>query len=589
MNQYNDLLELNVGRAIKTYADNQNNYAEIYDVIKSRNYVSDEFIANNLEGILNVYSISHVQDYDFYIRVFKKVIAKYDMTADYKDYQINDYRINMKWTLFAEMIVDFITCSEDNVTIELFKNDIIRDYLSKFHSFFKYKDCFRSLRHKQLEVFLEIPVYQNEIINLSQSEINDLIINNRLSWGEIPTAILNHPLFIKNVAMNLDSEEYSAALEDLEMYNNTSIIDKYHDLFCDKIMQTYDHKKRYFPFLKEKYFGRKIGNHNLLSQIFISLKLQDISSYMFYQQLSKYIIIGFIFSRFFKTSRYNLSIDMKTLINYIDDPLREVTGSFENRDIYYKLINYKDTDINELVTLYNDFKERNIMHEFYDDWHKAQLEFVDELNSKALNNENLGEYNESLTNTFGVPIYELNGQDYYMIVRNTSIDANSEDIMTKLYEPKISRSYLSLSIHDQNHFQCFSREDRRHLISSDLKLIYGRLEEKYIGMIYPTDAYTNGISSIEIASDASRQLFSLKGLMQNTRWFNDISYVKTEELKPIAILCENEIIPEQLKAAQKLNVPILLRHNHLYTRIDAPSQSSTSYVKHYNLFKTKNF
>jgi hypothetical protein len=106
-------------------------------------------------------------------------------------------------------------------------------------------------------------------------------------------------------------------------------------------------------------------------------------------------------------------------------------------------------------------------------------------------------------------------------------------------------------------------------------------------MIYPTDAYTNGLSSVEIESDSSRKIYPLRRLMQNTSCFNDISYIKTDALKPIAVLCENEIIPEQLKAAQELGLPIILRYNYLYNKSKNIFQNGTSYVKHYRLFEQK--
>lgn len=585
MNNYNELLSYNVGGAIKLYADEQDNYSKVKNNLNYAENISDKFIEENLECILVCHGNCSNQDYDFYIKVFKQLISKYDMSYDYLKYQENSNRFHIKWAIFISMIVDFLTSAKDNVATKLLRSDIVKDYLNRFHDYFSYKEYFQNLRFEPLEALLEISSYKKEIINSSQYELNNIIKNYMLVSAQLPTRILHNTSFIKNIANNLDSEEYCEVIKQINYNNDGETIDEHHNSFCDNIMSNFNTKNKYFRFMKERDFANKICDHMLLSRVYELLKKENDSAKTIYQQFSKYLIVGFIFSRFFKTSGYNLSIDMKSLIDYIDDPLRNTVFDFPNYDVYYKLVNYRDLDIVELVDLYKTLKYKNIMHEFYDDWHKAQLEFVNELNSNTLNSSNLGEYNENLTNTLDVPVYELNGRDYYMITRNTSKSVISENIKEELSDTKFSRSYLSLSIHNQDHFKYFSHNNYNAKMKFDLKLIYESLDESFVGMINSQDAYTNGISSVEVESDATRQLYPLKRLMQNTGFYNDITYVKTDSLQPVAILCENEILLEQLNSAKELGLPIVLRHNSLYKEVETPLQSKTSYVKNYKSFK----
>ncbi len=584
MNDY-DLANFNIGVRIKALADEQNNYAEINKKMRYGKFVSDIFIQKNLEGILVAYGLCHYQDYNFYIRFFNLLIAKYDMTDDYLKCKTNNVRWDYKWALFSHMVVALLSCSDDETRNRLFESDTIRNYLTKFHDFFPYTDCFKDFKWEPLSLLLELPCYQEEIINLKKEELNRVIINETLTSVALPTNILNNLQFIKKIANNVDFEEYIAARNHIEYHNSVEIIDEQHALFCDSLINSFNHRTKTFPVLKEKGFFYNLAYASLLKKLYESLKNKNIPVNAIHQEISKYIVIGFIFSRFFKASWYNLSIDMRTLVEYIDDPLRVKKFEFHNRDLYYKLLNFKELSVLELIRLYDSFKTRNIMHEFYDDWHNAQNEFVSELNSNTLNGKNLGTLNNGLTMMYNTPVYELNGQDYYIITRNTSIDVRDDNFREKLKGTKYSRSYLSLSVQDEHHLKYYTHEDCGRDTTYQLKLVYGNLDESYIGMIYPTDAYTNGLTSSEIGSFSSRKIYPLRKLMLNTEGFNDISYFKTDELQPIAVIVENELILEQLLAAQKLKLPIILRHNNLYKESHDHFKEEPSYVKHYALLK----
>ncbi len=584
------LLRDNIGCIIRSVGDSLNNYRKISEKIRSGKHITDAFINKNLEGIFVYYGICHSQDYDFYIRVFKAIISKYDVTEDYLMWENVDdkWPLKNRWSIFASMMVAFLTCTDDDITIKLFNSDVVRDYLSRFHCIFSYVDKFDSLRHEKLSALLEIPCYQTEVVGLSKRKLNHEIIDGRLSWTTLPYSIFYNPSFIKKLAHNIDSEEYSYIIDELQLFNDAGIIDELHDGFCDKTMSSFDSKKRYFPFLKEASFKDEIRSHTLLLQAYDNLSKQLEKPSLIFEEFSKYLIIGFIFSRFFKTPRYNLAIDMKKLVDYIDNPLRKAVFTFDNADIYYQLVNYKDVDIKTLVALYEALKSKDIMSEFYDDWHKAQQEIVMELNANTLNGRNLGIYNELLTNTLGVPVYELNGQDYYMITRNTSLDVRKENIKAELDDKRYSRSYLSLSIQDQKHLTSYYHDNHSNCRQYDLKFVYGSLDEQYLGMFYCEDAYTNGISSVEYQSNASRLLLPLPELMENTNYYNDITYYKRANLQPVAILCEDEINPEQARVAITLNLPIILRYNTCYKEEKQKKQIPTPYIGHYRLFKYSN-
>ena len=576
LEDYNKLLRSDVYGAIKLRAgelwEKYDNYGAIYDALYYGKYISDEFLEQNLESILiQLETIPSDQDYDLLIRVLEQTIKKYDMTLNYSQYQESPFRlVKFKWEGFVNMFTRVLSRTDDNVEIKLLKSGVIREYLSAFHKFFTYREHFRSFKDERLEALLEIPCYQSGMSMLHKLPFKELISKNSSLRGTLPFMITGHPCFAKEIAANLDSEEYCAVLESLESYNyNAGKVDELHDKFCDNVMKTFDFKEQCFPFIKEEDFLSEVGFHKPLSKAYRALEAENKTTLN--QDFSKYLITGFIFSKYFKASMHNLSIDMKSLIDYVTLPSRNIKFDFPNKEIYEKLVDYKNTDVMDLVALYELFKQKNIRDEFYDDWHKAQSEFVDELNSKTLNANNLGEYNESLTTALGVSVYELKGQDYYMILRNTSANPSREDIRSKLAG---SRSYLSLSVHDQNHFKCYEKENKWNYNSSDLKLIFGEFDEKNIGMIYHSDIYSQGISRIEIGSDATRELHSLRSLMENTKYYNEITHAKTDALKPIAILCENEIIPEQIKAAKELGLPIVLRHNSKYIQHESKSKQS---------------
>ena len=200
--------------------------------------------------------------------------------------------------------------------------------------------------------------------------------------------------------------------------------------------------------------------------------------------------------------------------------------------------------------------------ETYNEWKKS---FIHDLNSKLVN----------IPNQKG--IYDITDTNKLLIVHNTFIpvfqseNELDEDLVVNFnhrirYYKNSIKGYISLSIQDRYHTDFYI--DLRGNIKS-VKFVYGPLDYKNVGIIYPEDAYSYDFLSAELPFFLSGnfienvdEFYTVDSFMDNTIVYNELTYRREDKcFLPKALLCENEVTDYEEKYAEILGVPILYRDN----------------------------
>ena len=193
----------------------------------------------------------------------------------------------------------------------------------------------------------------------------------------------------------------------------------------------------------------------------------------------------------------------------------------------------------------------------YNEWKKS---FLNELNNRLINLSNNKDY------------YDITDSDKLLIVHNTHFPINvSEKMSTYLvsafkskinYYQRCNKTYISLSIQDKAHHDFYTGIGER---GKTVKFVYGKLNSKDVGIIYPDDAHTYGFLMSEDFNsiDGINEFYTVDIFMNNTVFYNELTYKNNDNCYlPKAILCEDEISIYEREFADILGVPILYRkHN----------------------------
>lgn len=130
-------------------------------------------------------------------------------------------------------------------------------------------------------------------------------------------------------------------------------------------------------------------------------------------QMTKLKISEIVVDGLFGDSIYNVWINIKEILRYhenLND--NEKLLDEEKINLYHKILQVDRMDNIDKITMYMDLKDKNIASNFYQDWNlmkqysyqkiKNSLFYIEE--KKKINNQD------------SVPIYELNREDFYMLI-----------------------------------------------------------------------------------------------------------------------------------------------------------------------------
>ena len=506
------------------------------------------------------------QGTEAYYTLFKVLRDKYSMEDDYNSYLYGKSKdIHHKWWLFVSKFVEFFTYAFDERLEELLNKDDFTSY------FFRYPEIYDK---EVLSGFGYIGVAK--LFEVSDNLCSSYLDNSLISLMrkhpklKIPQSILMNEELIKNMARTTSISHFYFNMIFVTENCSGYYYMQEHKKYCDDQMKSI--KDGILPCLEKDYLnsddevrnGKQHIYQTLKSQVFNRIfernNVDVLDKKYFYQEFSKYIIMGMFISRNFEKYQYNLLIDIETLYDFA----KQNNISLKGNDIYEFLLSFEDKSVFEIIEFYESQKNRPLIEVLYDDWESQKEAFVKEINSNIFN---LEQVKPSITAN-GIPYYDITDITSPILVHNTSVridDSKNIEQLIKIVQTGYIGN-ISLSLHDSSHQKFYEKEVNKN--KKTIKFLYGKIEPRRVGTIYHTDAYTQGKTEIEWENHKYiRTLYTLKDFLEQTINYNEIVYtIEGTPFMPIGVICEDEITEEEVEVAIKLGIKLFLRQKKEYTK-----------------------
>ena len=548
--------------------------------------VDFDYVYENAEKILYNDTLNYQQNQSFeaYLTLFKALTKKYSFEDDYNAYLIGDssvqFQIRLKWSIYFHKMLNFISYAFDERVGKMLNHQEVIDYLLKYQVFFNSEELSSSFSSEGMNILLNY----NHIRATYIDDYNKLVqLIRRYMRIKVPTDLMLNKKVIKDMSHNHLLEEFYFDLYFVkEQICHLPYLEE-HKKYCDKQVEKI--KDGILPCYYDKYLSSKkqvfyenvdysfnSNEAQVAHRIFERSGKNVLPKKYFYQELSKYMIVGMFISRNYQTDPYNLYIDLETLYEFSTKHNKQLQASL----VYELLIKFEDKDINEIVNLYNQSKELPLMEMLYDDWNNIKYDFIDELNNSIFKVKNL----EHKNNQKGFNYIDINDIEEPILVHNTGIRIEDLERINKMIEGIKSGKMdtICLSLQDKNHKEFYIKDGNEN--KTTIKFVYGPLEKEKVGIINHEDAYSTGIDSVESENFEYKRIhYTVEEFMNMTKRFNEIVYViGGEPFMPIGVICEDKISDEEKYVADSLGIPILYRD---YKKIELDYQNDEKIEKHY--------
>jgi len=449
---------------------------------------------------------------------------------DYRiGHKIIDYDIKNKTNHF-NMLSNYKT----NDQLDIFNNE----YIVKLLKYNELPDrVLINFSGKVIERLLDYEKFQSMFLNSTVYDIN-IMINNGLV---IPKRLFNSNTLIDKY-IKLDTSRYRDYVNNL-MFNNYElyeIIEKKRFKYVDNKINNIkdDILDEYHNFDKDNIFN--IYDYKTASRL-QSIKNDEDKLDQYFKYSTKEKLLEMIIDIFFKDIPYNFIKNLKAILNYSKDNHNFIP---QNLDIYNTILDFNMLSIDEIINLFNKYKNIDLATVFYNDFRKARNTSYKEINEGITKfDKNSRLYKKNISSDMGIDIYELNGEDFYLYIHSSRSGrwmANKKTIS------------LSLISHDNI-----------NTIDND-EVIFGfsKLNIDNIMHIYHTDSFTKhdqGTSKIH-------DILTKEKLINKTISYNEILYKETPNLMPDYVVCFDTIDDKDRIIARELNIPIVIINSKKYNK-----------------------
>lgn len=409
---------------------------------------------------------------------------------------------------------------------------------------------------------------KNIVLNLPIRDINRLVSSGVYFPLDISLDSKFKSLFldIKNVSL------YRFYMNELEKNNNlaSSEIDQIRDHDYDFIYNDFDNGLSY---LSRQIFGHIDSGVNFYYLINDDLKLAFLRNNinmddgnMVKNFLYKYdsdLMRDILIDRFFKDVPLNFLKNLDVMINYTNKLDKNIID--DNRVfIYKKILNFDNLSFEEKKELYNECKKiPDFVSLFYDDYRLCRDHTYSSLVKDAINladRTDLISLDKSKEN--GVPVYELNGEDFFAFVHVTSFPRTLPCNCDIWY--KTSREGLSLSYIGNDNLTIFNDP------SVFIVLGFSDLDYKRFVHLRESDSFSNYNSNISSVSSFVQKMYTPRDFVNNTKGYNEIVYqersvnIPLDDIFPSYVVSYDFVTPGDISVAKKYNIPILLINTKKY-------------------------
>lgn len=326
---------------------------------------------------------------------------------------------------------------------------------------------------------------------------------------------------------------------------NTCLFDEYQELL--KIFE----QKNYELFEQYHHFNYLVNRDMII-------KLEDYMAYSDGKRMASLYLLNetskkiseIVVDGLFKDTIYNVWINMKEIIRYHNNLGKQEKLIHQNRlKLYQKILEIDKMDNLEKIQLYNELIDKKIYLLFYQDWYHVRKHSYKKMKNVLFRPKEKGNlfcYKESLMKQ--VPIYELDGQDFFMLV---SCRNKYEEVSQARRHCYILISAYNMEVFSKKKFiygyTNFSIDDIMHVFENDIASSSNFSSNSF------TTSFVNRIMTPDEIS-CSKGYSEIQ--MVNKRVDGELKYFFIR--KPNYLVVFDEIEERHLMEAKKLNIPIIV-------------------------------
>lgn len=395
-------------------------------------------------------------------------------------------------------------------------------------------------------------------------DVNKLLQYNLL----IPDSILNDDNFpcylIKSVInkteslIDIRSYLYKFQSIDTEFYEKLLLEYK---KYINSILNSYDYNTQIFNF----YFNSSSDNYLLPKDLQEKLKNSDEKQKVtILKEETSFKLSEIIVDSIFEDNIYNVKLNLNEIIRYTSD-INVNLISPEHLNFYKIILNIDSLSNEEKINLYNNFKDKNITSMLYDD-----LKILKEYSYSTIKNSLTSFNSESklknttLSEKYGVDIYSLNGEPFYMLVKSMNPISNNDN-----------NNYINL---EEDNFSvergCYSLIGSDNIDVFNKKFVYGfyNFNIQNIISVFETDCFSQEsdepILNQNYGTTAVNRLMTPSQIVNGLDLNKQTRYSEIQilgKLKPDFIVVFDSINETALSESKALNIPIVVINTLAYS------------------------
>lgn len=472
-------------------------------------------------------------------------------------------------------LLDYIrTCDLETKKIILSNEKIIDKFVdySATNSFY-FTNC--------IEFMLENSYFKNLILD-DNYDISNLIFKG-INFGD---TFLQDKRFIEKLVNELDVSKYRFMMNELEKNNNSVYlepIEQKRKQYYDDIIDNYDENlgmfKKYVDIFNNLVVDDRLVDQQILFDLDLNSKLPNGINYdiniIFFNRdmkpldqikrledlLKKATCLDFreiLVDRYYEDIPYNFQLDLDVLIKFNKEANAINNKKMEHYLKLFKILNNKNiVDID----FYNSFdKNKNYVADYYDDFSISKRKSYGSINDSLVDCDEIeNQQNKELSSLYGINIYEFKGEEFYLLIHNTSYVKSNVENVDNIFENYSKRDGTSMSLISNLKMNFFNNYEDM------LVLGFNNLDVDSFVHIYNKDSYSNYEKQIGIASDKQNKLYTPALLIDDTIGYNEIVYqIKTKNtkymtktLKPSYVVVFDEITPVDIEMAKKFAIPVI--------------------------------
>lgn len=489
----------------------------------------DELFKNFVKELSNFYSVFGEVDYENIVLFLKKA-DELNISIDYysglcgikKEYELKIIEEDFSESMLLSIINNM---SQEN------------------------KNKFFNQNKKALFLYRKL-----NVDNIIESELPDTIIEDKYFLDTIQhESLLEFRKRINTLAMNNDDyiveQKFEKWKDDLihSIDIDLGIFGAYKEIL-NNIKENpnsginFDFKQKYL----EKYNIRHIIRGNIQYDAEGNIIFEEVIRKM--QEITNYKLSELIIDNLFRDDIYNVWLNIKEIIRY-DESVTDKILDVNKLNFYKKVLEIDKMDVKTKLDFYNEYKDKKVYEEFYDDLRNSKNDAYSKINNKLINIYEHSNYkSESLSTEYDTMVYDLRDKEYYMLVR-----------YMRFFRDKSYRERKCYTIINNNKTDTFGDNEYGMLYG------YNSFDIDNVLHMNESDSFSAPTNDANASSRYPNRIMTPEQITNSYFGYNEIQIINNyidngtyDVKKPDFIVCKDKIREKDVHESKRLNIPIVL-------------------------------